>query len=142
MRKRWRAKREEILKGTGYDSLLEKQLHETVLKDCRFHAKEDYVEYIVPHTYQPDFVFEKDGKTFYIETKGRFTEPSEASKYIHVRNTFDEKKQELVFVWDKSGTRFPYARKRKDGTYQSNEEWSDKNGFRHWDKTRFSLEML
>ena len=139
MRKRWRAKREEILKGTGYDSLLEKQLHETVLKDCRFHAKEDKIEYTVSHTYEPDFVYEKDDKTFLIETKGRFQDNAEARKYLFIREVLNED-TELVFVWQKAKTAFPFSKKRKDGTRATHEEWADKNGFRNWVQDEFKLE--
>ena len=141
MKRRFRPKKEDILKGTGYDSLLEKRLHESVLKEARFHAKEDKIDYIVSHTYEPDFVYERDGKKFLIETKGRFQDNSEARKYLFIREVLDTN-TELVFVWQKIGTRFPFARKRKDGTYQTHEEWADKNGFRHWSSDVFNIDNL
>lgn len=142
MFKRYRPKKERMLTGTPYDSLLEKNLHETKLSACRFHDKNDNVSYIVPHTYHPDFVFEHEGMTYLIETKGRFTEPAEARKYLYIREALDETKFELVFVWQKKGTRFPYARKRLNGTYMSQEEWSDNHGFRHWTQDEFELRKL
>lgn len=141
MRRRYRPKKEDLLKGTGYDSLLEKNLHESVLKEARFHAKEDKIDYIVSHTYEPDFVIEKGSKKFLIETKGRFQDNSEARKYLFIREVLGEE-TELVFVWQKSGTRFPFARKRKDGTYQTQEEWANKNNFRHWVADNFSVDYL
>ncbi|QDH46548.1 putative endonuclease [Aeromonas phage LAh_9] len=141
MRKRYRPKKEDILKGTGYDSLLEKTLHETVLKDARFHEKSDRIGYTVSHTYEPDFVYESNGKTFLIETKGRFTDNSEARKYLFIREVLDSD-TELVFVWQKSGTKFPFAKRRKDGTYQTQEEWATKNGFRHWVSDSFTIDLL
>lgn len=142
-RKRWRAKKEDVLRGSGYDSMLEKNLHEGKLKDCEFHNKDHKIDYIISHTYEPDFVwFREDGKQFLIETKGRFNDNAEARKYLFIREVLDEEKQELVFVWQKEGTRFPFARKRKDGTYATQEEWADKNGFRHWEQTVFELDML
>lgn len=142
MFKRYRPKKETALTGTGYDSMLEKTLHETKLSECRFHCKEDKVSYSVPHTYEPDFVWEHNGMTYLIETKGRFTDPAEARKYLFIREALDETKYELVFVFQKKGTRFPYARKRLNGTYMSQEEWSDKNNFRHWTKDSFELNKL
>ncbi|MGL5013795.1 MAG: hypothetical protein ACRC6V_05815 [Bacteroidales bacterium] len=141
-RRRWRPKKEDELKGTPYDSLLEKRLHEGKLKDCGFHNKELMVEYSVPHSYEPDFTFEKDGKMFLIETKGRFQDSAEARKYLFIREALDEEKFELVFVWQKKGTRFPFARKRLDGSYATQEEYASKHGFRHWTQDEFELELL
>lgn len=141
MRKRYHPKKEEILKGTGYDSLLEKGLHETVLKDARFHDKNDKIDYIVTHTYEPDFVVEKGGKTYLIESKGRFQDGSEARKYLFIREALNEE-TELVFVWQKKDTAFPFSRKRKDGTRATQEEWATKNGFRHWTAASFSVDLL
>ncbi|MGL5013594.1 MAG: hypothetical protein ACRC6V_04785 [Bacteroidales bacterium] len=139
---RWRAKREEEIKGTPYDSLLEKRLHEGKLSTCIFHDKEHYVSYSVPHTYQPDFIhITEDGRKFLIETKGRFSDSAEARKYIFVREALDEK-TELVFVWQKPKTRFPFARKRLNGTYRTQEEWSEDHGFRHWCQDDFDLSLL
>lgn len=141
MKKRYFKKREEILKGTPYDSLLEKKLHETSLSGCRFHLKEDKLEYSVIHTYEPDFVCEKGGKTYLIEVKGRFRDSSEASKYVWIRKVLPED-TELVFVWEKARTPFPFAKKRKDGTKQTHAEWANKNGFRNWDQSQFNLDLL
>lgn len=140
-KKRWREKREEILKGTGYDSILEKHLHETVLSSCEFHPRDKLVSYSVTHTYEPDFIFQRDDREFLIEVKGRFTEAAEARKYLFIRE-FLRPDQELVFILQKANTRFPFARKRKDGTYQTHEEWLEKNGFRYWVQTEFELSML
>lgn len=141
MRKRFRPKKENILKGTGYDSMFEKNMHEGSLKECSFHNKDDKVAYIVEHTYEPDFVFVKDGKKFLIETKGRFSDSAEASKYVWVRKVLPED-TELVFVWEKFGTAFPFSRKRKDGTRMTHKEWADKNEFRNWSQTQFNLDLL
>lgn len=139
-KKRFYKKREAELKGTGYDSLLEKRLHETKLKDCEFHTSEK-ISYSVPHTYEPDFKYEKDGKVFLLETKGRFQDPATARKYTFVRESLPDN-YELVFIWEKTNTKFPYARKRKDGTWMTNEEWADKYEFRHWNQLQFELDKL
>lgn len=141
MRKRWFAKREAVLKGTPYDSLFEKRMHETVLKDCLFHSTEHLIPYTIPHTYEPDFIYVKDGKTYIIETKGRFRDNTEASKYKWIRDSLPPD-TELIFVWDKDGTRFPFAKKRKDGTHMTHNEWADKEGFRNWPSLEFDLSKL
>lgn len=141
-RKRFRPKKEDVLKGTGYDSMLEKNLHETKLSMCRFHDKDDKVDYTVSHTYEPDFVLEHNGKTYLLETKGRFQDSSEARKYVFIREVLDAEKQELVFIWQKKGTAFPFSRKRKDGTRATQEEWADKHGFRHWSQDLFDIAYL
>lgn len=139
--RRYRPKKEDELKGTSYDSMLEKRLHETVLKDCSHHNKDELVSYSVPHTYEPDFVYEKDGKKFLIETKGRFQDSSEARKYTFVREHLPPN-TELVFIWQKALTAFPFSRRRKDGTRMSQDEWADNHGFRHWPQGSFSLDLL
>lgn len=124
-----------------YDSKLEQHIHENIIPHARFHDKNDKVSYVVPHTYEPDFVLEKDGKTYLIESKGRFRDSTEARKYIFVREHLPEN-TELVFVWEKTKTIFPFAKRRKDGTKATHEEWADKNGFRHWVKDEFTEESL
>lgn len=141
-RKRYRPRKEDVLKGTGYDSMLEKNLHETKLSMCRFHDKGDKIEYTVSHTYEPDFVLEHEGKTYLIETKGRFQDNAEARKYLFIREVLDAEKQELCFIWQKKNTAFPFSRKRKDGTRATQEEWASKHGFRHWTQEEFDVGLL
>ena len=130
MKKRYYKKKEDILKGTGYDSKLEMDLHNNQLKDSSFHSVEHKVSYSIPHIYNPDFIYIKDGTTFYIESKGRFRDSVEASKYVHVRNYLPPN-SELIFIWEKEDTKFPFAKRRKDGTYQTQTEWATKNKFRN-----------
>lgn len=141
VKKRYFKKKEASLKGTGYDSYLEKHVHQNLLPNARFHDKGDKVSYTISHTYEPDFVVEKDGKLFFVETKGRFRDSTEARKYIFIRDFLPEN-AELVFVWEKAGTVFPFAKKRKDGTKATHEEWADKNGFRNWVQTNFREDKL
>lgn len=138
--KRWFPKKESEIKNTPYDSLLEKRLHETTLADTEFHPKEK-ISYSVPHTYEVDFRYEKDGKVFLIEAKGRFTDPDTARKYLFIRDYLPEN-HELVFIFESEFTRFPYAKKRKNGTYRTQVEWADDHKFRHWTKDTFTLEQL
>lgn len=140
-KKRYFKKKEASLKGTGYDSHLERHVHKNILPNARFHDKGDKVSYIVPHTYEPDFVLERDDKVFYVETKGRFRDSSEARKYIFIRESLPDN-AELVFVWEKEGVVFPFAKTRKDGTKATHEEWANKNGFRNWVQTNFREDLL
>lgn len=140
-KKRWSPKKEKEIKGTPYDSLLEKRLHETTLSDCRFHCKEDKVSYTVPHTYEPDFSVDKNGKTYLIEVKGRFRDADVARKYLFVREHLPNT-HELVFIFESPLTRMPFAKKRKDGTYRLQTEWAKEKGFRYWHKDSFTMENL
>lgn len=114
----------------GYDSWLEVRLHETALKDAEHHcSKEDRIVYSIPHTYEYDFRFEYCGKDYLVETKGRFRDSAEASKYLHIRKHLDEN-TELLIIFENSSTPMPFAKKRKDGTKQTHGEWATRNGFR------------
>ena len=53
----------------GYDSKWEHTLHTTHLKSWKHHTKE-LINYIVEHTYEPDFVKQINNKTILIEAKG------------------------------------------------------------------------
>lgn len=138
-RKRWAPKKDSSIKGTKYDSLFEKSMHETVLKDTDFHSSK--IEYTVPHTYEADFTYEKNGKIFLIETKGRFRDGAEARKYTFIKEVLPEN-TELIFIMEKANTVFPFAKKRKDGTKMTHEEYLDKHGIRYWVSTDFSLDYL
>lgn len=141
MRKRFFESKRKELRGTKYDSLLERDLHSGILSEARFHNKEDRVSYSIPHTYEPDFVVDKAGRSFLVEVKGRFRDGTEAAKYIHIRKVLPET-SELVFLWDRSNVAFPFAKKRKDGTKATHESWADKHKFRHWNRETFSLDVL
>ena len=114
----------------GYDSLWEAKLHETVLQEWKHHW--DKIDYIVEHTYEPDFVKTVDGKIILLEAKGRFWDYAEYSKYIWIRKALGERVEdyELVFLFQKPFAPMPYAKKRKDGTKRTHAEWAEKNNFR------------
>ena len=80
MKRKPRAKRIKQEKINGYDSIWEYILHDTLLKDWEHHA--DKVEYTVNHTYEPDFVRTLQNKLILLESKGRFWDYAEYSKYI------------------------------------------------------------
>jgi hypothetical protein len=124
----------------GYDSQLEYNLHQTVLKDATHHVdKGDRLPYAVEHTYEPDFLFQLNGKLWVVEVKGRFRDSTEAAKYIWVRKMLEHwpyylksgcSEIELILLFENAATPMPFSKRRKDGTKLSHGEWATKNGFR------------
>ena len=109
--------------GLKYDSIFERNLHEGVLSKCKFHS--DKVNYHIDHWYEPDFRY---GNVL-IESKGRFRNRQEATKYLWVRKALSVKTQ-LVFVFQNHKTPMPNAKRRKKcGTKQTMGEWATKHGF-------------
>lgn len=141
MKKRYFESKRKELQGTPYDSCTERDLHNGLLKEARHHVKEDQIEYVIPHKYEPDFVLTKDGKKYIIEVKGRFRDSTESAKYKWIRDVLPED-SELVFIWDQPNKTYPFAKTRKDGTKLTHEEWADKNEFRHWNKETFHVDKL
>ena len=115
-----------------YDSKFEQRLHEEVLSECEFHPEEK-IEYVTQHKYHPDFRYESDGVVYLIESKGRFAESSEATKYLRIRECMPEN-YELVFLFQRPDLPMPRARKRKDGSIATHASWAEKNGFRWYDE--------
>jgi hypothetical protein len=114
----------EIIKG--YDSNWEYELHTGILKHWKHHVNP--VEYIIEHTYHPDFVKEINKKTILLEAKGRFWEYSEYNKYVWVKKVLPPN-VELVFLFADPSAPMPQAKMRKDGTKRSHGEWASANGF-------------
>jgi hypothetical protein len=111
----------------GYDSNWEYELHTGILKDWDIHT--DTVDYIVEHTYHPDFIKKIKGTTIFLEAKGRFWDHAEHNKYVWVKKALP-KKIELVFLFADPAAPMPGATRRKDGTKRSHAEWAERNGFR------------
>ena len=115
------------LKGTPYDSNLEKELHEGVLSVAKFHP--DKISYVVHHKYEPDFEYtDNDGLTWLIEAKAIFNDSSEAAKYNWIAKALPEDVM-LVFLFEKPDAPIHWKAKRKDGTKMTYREWATKNGF-------------
>ena len=112
---------------SGYDSNWEYKLHQTVLKNWEHHG--DKVNYIVEHHYEPDFIKVIGDKEYLLEAKGRFWDYNEYNKYVWIRKSL-EPNQELVFLFSSPSSPMPQAKRRKDGTKRSHEEWASDNGFR------------
>lgn len=118
-------------KPKGYDSFFEKELHEGILSDLEHHP--DRITYTQTKTYEPDFRITTKQGTILIEAKGRFRDSEEARKYVDIRDCLPDK-HELVFVFMKTSTPMPFAKKRKDGTKYTHQEWAEKNKFRWFTK--------
>lgn len=127
MRRKPRVRRPRQEKVNGYDSIWEYLLHDTLLTDWDHHVNK--VEYTVQHSYEPDFVRTLQGKLILLESKGRFWDHAEYSKYIWIRKNLPEN-TELVFLFAKPSSPMPGAKTRKDGTKRSHGEWADTNKFR------------
>ena len=119
------------LKHKGYDSIWEAVLHESILKHWVHH--DDKIHYIIEHTYEPDFVKKIGSKKILLESKGRFWDFAEYSKYIHIREALP-KGYELVFLFQKPFAPMPAAKKRKDGTKRTHAEWADTNNFKWYNE--------
>lgn len=139
MRKRFFKSKPKSL-PKGYDSQLEYNLHQTVLKDATHHVdKVDRLPYTVEHVYEPDFLFRLNEKLWVIEVKGRFRDSTESAKYVWVRKMLEQwpyylksgcSEIELILLFENAATPMPFSKRRKDGTKLSHGEWASKNGFR------------
>ena len=105
----------------------EATLHESILKDWDHHVNK--ISYVVEHTYEPDFVRKIGNKTILLESKGRFWDHAEYSKYLWVKKNLPLN-TELVFLFAKPSAPMPGSKVRKDGTKRSHAEWADSNRFR------------
>ena len=122
-----RVKRPRKEKIKGYDSVWEYILHDTLLKDWEHHTEK--VSYVIEHTYEPDFTRALQGTLIMLESKGRFWDHAEYSKYIWVKKNLPPN-VELVFLFANASAPMPRAKVRKDGTKRTHGEWATANGFR------------
>lgn len=111
----------------GYDSNWEYELHSGILKQWDIHSTT--TDYIVKHTYHPDFIRKFGRKTIYLEAKGRFWDHAEYNKYVWIKKALP-KSIELVFLFADPAAPMPGATRRKDGTKRSHAEWAEANNFR------------
>jgi len=127
LKRKPRVKRPRPEKVQGYDSMWEYLLHDTLLKDWEHHTEK--VAYTVKHFYEPDFTRTLQGKQILLESKGRFWDYLEYSKYKWVRDNLPED-VELVFLFANPAAPMPGAKVRKDGTKRTHGEWATANKFR------------
>jgi len=122
---------------TGYDSNFEYGLHQGILKTWDFHT--ETVDYIIEHTYHPDFIKEIDGKVVLLEAKGRFWDNAEHSKYVWIDKALPDN-YELAFLFAEPNAPMPQAKRRKDGTKRTHAEWADSKGFKWFSEFSFPEE--
>ena len=122
-----RVKRPRKEKVEGYDSIWEYILHDTLLKDWDHHPEK--VKYTVEHTYEPDFTRALQDRQILLESKGRFWDHAEYSKYIWVKKNLPAN-VELVFLFANAAAPMPNSKMRKDGTKRTHGEWATSNGVR------------
>ena len=79
--------------------------------------------------YVPDIYFVYNGTTYIGEVKGRFRLVDEAKKYIDFRRCYPD--IVMFFILEKPNTSMAGAKRRKDGTIRTMEDWLDKNGFEY-----------
>ena len=129
-------KKRPVEKGVpkGYDSKWESELHNTILKGWKLHTSK--LNYVVEHSYTPDFIKVINNKTILIEAKGRFWDHAEYSKYIWIKKSLP-KNTELIFLFASPHAAMPGAKKRKDGTKFSHSEWAEKNKFKWYSEKSF-----
>jgi len=126
---KWEAElHKKLLKNPkGYDSKWEAELHKKLLKNWEVHNTT--VAYVVEHIYHPDFIRVIDGKKILLESKGRFWDYQEYSKYIWIIKMLP-KDTELVFLFASPFAPMPYARRRKDGSKRTHADWADSHEIR------------
>jgi hypothetical protein len=74
--------------------------------------------------YTPDGVYEH----LWFEIKGRFRDRNEMEKYVHIQASHPDK--EIIFVLHSKEVALPGAKRRKDGSRRTIEEFLIENGFR------------
>ena len=139
MKRKPRVKRPRHKKVKGYDSIWEYLLLYTILKDWSHHV--DKVNYVVEHSYEPDFVRTLQNKKILLESKGRFWDHAEYSKYKWVRENLPED-TELVFLFANPSAPMPNSKMRKDGTKRTHGEWATTNNFRWYTEATLHNEWV
>lgn len=113
------------VKGTPYDSMTEKRLHEGAFKGLPHHT--ETIHYTIQHRYEPDFIYKtEDGLEFILEVKGFAQDASELQKIKNIKNQLRDD-QIFVMVLEKPDVKLHWYKVRKDGTKMSLSEWCDKN---------------
>lgn len=120
---RWFRPKDESVKGTDYDSTMEKRLHEGALAGAEHHPER--IKYVWEHKYEPDF---RVGNII-VECKGYFMDRADCTKYNWVRKALPEG-VELVFCFETPQKGIHFQPKRQDGSRMTHAEWAEKNGFR------------
>lgn len=139
MKRKPRVKRPRQERVQGYDSAWEYLLHNTLLKDWEHHTEK--INYVVEHLYEPDFVRTLQNKIILLESKGRFWDYAEYSKYKWIREKLPSN-TELVFLFANPAAPMPAATLRKDGTKRTHGEWATANKFRWYTESSLPDEWV
>ena len=116
---------------TKYDSIFEQQLHAGVLKDWTYHPKT--FQFTIPKKYTPDYGFEIDNNTYYIESKGYLYTSESCRTFTEFRRIL-KPNEELIFCFQNPSVMMKWKPKRKDGTKMTVSQWTDFNKFRWYCK--------
>jgi len=130
-------------KAVQFDSKFEEALAGSgLLREAEYHP-DDKIVYQVEHKYTTDWKYFNGHKVYLIESKGRFMDRAEATKYVYIRNNLS-KDTELIFLFQNPKVKMPGAKPRKDGTTQTMAEWADRNKFKWYiaDTIREGVGML
>ena len=92
----------------------------TQLQPFGFSYEPFQVDYIIERKYTPDFVYEKNGRTYLIECKGYFRS-GDTQKYRSISKCIPDT-HELIFVLMKPN------QKVSKSTKNTMAQWCDKNG--------------
>lgn len=95
------------------------------LKGLEYEPKAHKVKYAIEHTYQPDWVDEKNDRIFY-EAKGVISNRADAAKYRAVAKSNNV---HIVFILQEPNIACQFVRARKDGSRMTQEKWIKKEGF-------------
>ena len=134
----FRPKPKELI-GSGYDSRLEKRIGDRNIEGFSHHPER--LSYIIPHTYQADFLFEVDGNKVFCEMKGYLQDTTEVIKYPHIRDILP-KGDFLIFVFEDPLKPIHFKAKRKDGTKMNHKEWATKNKFVSYSEDEFTALLI
>lgn len=107
-----------------YRSWLEFRLFNGAMADIPYEPE------TVPYHIKKDAKYTPDGVygNIWFEVKGRFRDRAEMEKYLHIRDSHPDK--EIVFVLSVPNVAVAGARKRKDGSRRTIEEFLMDHGFR------------
>lgn len=105
------------------------KLKDALPKGATIEYEADKLPYVIEHMYTPDFTITlRDGRKFYIETKGngRQFAGDVRQKMVAVRDQNPDADIRFIFYAD---GRIGGSQKRKSGDYYRQSDWSNKNNF-------------
>lgn len=95
------------------------------LKGLEYEPKSHKVNYVIEHTYQPDWVDTLNDRLFY-EAKGVIPTLADAAKYRAVAKANNV---HIIFILQEKDIICPFSRPRVDGSRMTQEQWITKEKF-------------